>query len=119
MESNTQPRILVVEDDEKLLDLYKERLNAIGDFSVSTASSGPDAIERLDESLDLVLLDLNLPLQSGAEVLEVIEERDAEIPTVVISGREQMGDGSNLGDEFLQKPIHLEQFKRVVDKYLD
>lgn len=64
------PTLLVVDDDQRLRDLLEKYLMEQG-FWVVTAQSTSEARERLDqESIDLIILDLMMPLESGLEFLK-------------------------------------------------
>jgi DNA-binding response OmpR family regulator len=69
-------KILIVEDDPFLADIYKTRLTAEG-FEVVIAEDGEKGLKRLDEeNFDLLVLDLVLPELSGFEILEKIKEKE-------------------------------------------
>lgn len=71
-----EKRILVVEDDEPIRALLFTILRRRG-FRVDTACNGREATERLDRcNYSLVLLDLMMPVMSGYDFLETIENRD-------------------------------------------
>lgn len=87
-------KILIVEDDPFLLDIYKTRLEKEG-FEVTTAQNGEQAFEALKkESFDLLLLDLVLPELNGFELLERIkkEKKFEKLKIVVISNLGQKED---------------------------
>lgn len=68
-------RILVVDDEEALLELVSAILKGEG-YEVSTANSGPQAIETLEhEEFDLILLDVMMPDMDGWEVVKEIKKR--------------------------------------------
>lgn len=92
MQSTTPPksrlRILVADDDPILCAMAQETLAELGDVSV--AEHGAAAWERLQsEPFDLVLLDLEMPLLDGFDVLKRVRMHDAlaGLPVVVLTGR--------------------------------
>jgi DNA-binding response OmpR family regulator len=104
-------RILIVEDDEFMADIYRDKLQAEG-FTAEICRNGLDAIERLrTRPPDLVLLDVMLPGANGAEVLGFIRTREAtrNLPVIIMSNayeyaRDQMADVWREGaDQFLTK----------------
>jgi len=81
-------KVLVVEDDFFIRELYQRALTLHG-MEVVTASDGMEAIVKFDQELpDLVLLDVMLPEVSGMEVLKYIKTRidvSKNIPVVMVS----------------------------------
>lgn len=89
-------KILVVEDDLPLLEMYLERLKDEG-FETVAAKNGQEGVNlALDEKPDLILLDLMLPVKGGIGALEVIKSwpQTKDIPVVVITayGKEEYKD---------------------------
>ena len=81
-------RILVIEDEELLRNLYAELLEMKG-YKVDTSSDGQNAIEFLEEiKPDLMLLDVNMPNLDGVEFLRKIksEPKLRKIPVLLITG---------------------------------
>jgi class 3 adenylate cyclase len=106
-------RILVVDDTPDNVKLLADLLRAKG-FEVCTASSGAEALERLDEERpDLVLLDVVMPEMSGYEVCRRIRADEATrlLPVVMVTAldpSEERVKGIEAGaDDFLSKPVHL------------
>jgi signal transduction histidine kinase len=82
----TCTRLLVVDDEESVALTVGEVLRQEG-FEVTTASSGSEAVARLDESAyDLVLTDLHMEGGDGISVLEEVKRRDSFIITIVLTG---------------------------------
>jgi len=80
-------RLLVVDDDEMNRDVLSRRLFRSG-YEVTTAASGPEALEILEKQpVDLVLLDVMMPGMSGIDVLERIRQRvsASELPVIMVS----------------------------------
>ena len=105
-------RLLVVDDTAINLKLLADLLTAKG-YVVTTATSGPDALARIDaEPLDLVLLDVMMPGMSGYEVCRKIRENPATamLPVVMVTALDPAQErvkGIEAGaDDFLTKPIH-------------
>ena len=75
-----QPRILVVEDEEYLRDLYEEILTEQG-YYVETAKDGNEGVVKVKKGgWDLVLLDVILPGMDGIEIMRVIKNNPPAIP---------------------------------------
>jgi DNA-binding response OmpR family regulator len=69
------PKVLVVEDEQDIAALIKHALERAGDAPVDIVSSGDSALRAaVDSSPDLVILDLNLPVLSGTEMIGRIRD---------------------------------------------
>lgn len=106
-----EQRVLVVDDEADIVALVAYHLARSG-YRVSTASSGPDALEAARrERPALVVLDLMLPGLSGYEVLERLRADDAtrEVAVLMLTARREEQDrirGLSLGaDDYLTKPF--------------
>ena len=104
-------RVLVVDDEPDIVALVAYHLAKSG-FRVSTASSGPEALEAArKERPALLVLDLMLPGLSGLEVLEALRADDAtkSIAVLMLTARREEQDriaGLSLGaDDYLTKPF--------------
>ena len=86
MEKNNKKRVLIVEDDRILVEMYKEKLKSAG-FSVTTALDGKKALPKIKKGADLILLDILMPGLNGFEVLKKIQENDIQknIPVLVLT----------------------------------
>jgi adenylate cyclase len=118
-ESETQERILVVDDVPANVRLLEAILEPAG-FSVVTAASGPEALERVEaETPDLVLLDVQMAGMNGYEVCRRIRENEttALLPVVMVTSHDSEAriDGIRAGaDDFVTKPFdHQELLLRV------
>ena len=95
-------RVLFVEDDEAVADMYKLKLELDG-YSVTVAADGESAVDlALQDPPDLVFLDIRLPTMDGFQVLEVLrsDDRTRYVPVVILSnyGEEELVDrGFKLG----------------------
>lgn len=90
--TNIEPkgRILLVDDDTTLLEVYVDLLREAG-YAVEAASSGPRAKELIAASaFDLVLTDIVMPDTNGIEVLRAVRERDLDVPVLLVTGSPTM-----------------------------
>jgi two-component system, LuxR family, response regulator TtrR len=79
-------RILVVDDDQSVRESLKKVLQDSG-YEVALAAGGLEATLRFDpEQIDLLLLDLGLPNQSGWDVFENLTTRHPFVPVIIITG---------------------------------
>jgi len=102
-------RILVVEDDPKLLESVRKGLKEAG-FGADGASDGREGLERaLEDDYDALVLDVMLPGLSGLDVLRELRKRRRATPVLVLSARSAVEDrvrGLDLGaDDYLAKPF--------------
>lgn len=118
-EAEITPRILVVDDLPANVRLLEAVLEPAG-FSVSSASSGPEALDLVASELpDLVLLDVQMAGMNGYEVCRRIRENEATelIPVVMVTSHDSEAriDGIRAGaDDFVTKPFdHQELLLRV------
>jgi DNA-binding response OmpR family regulator len=96
--------VLIVDDEKPITDAYAQWLE--DDYTVRTAYSGSEALEKLDESVDVVLLDRRMPDLSGEEVLDQIHEQGLRCRVALVSAVEPDFDILELGfDAYLEKPV--------------
>ena len=121
-------RILIVEDDESILQLEKDYLEASG-FSVDWALNGKSGLElALTNKYDLLLLDVMLPKVNGLEICKRVREV-SNIPIIFVSAKRDDIDkikGLGLGaDDYIVKPFspselaarviaHIKRYDRLV-----
>jgi CheY-like chemotaxis protein len=104
----------VVDDDDAIRDVISEVLRDDG-YDVVGARNGEQALHELrkERHPDLVLLDLMMPIMSGWELLEQIQNSDelSRIPVVVVSAM-----GAPGVEEHLAKPIDLDRLLATVSR---
>lgn len=106
----SEPRVLLIDDDQRLFDLLSRYLAGHG-VSVSWASDGARGLERLasGSAFDAVLLDVMMPGMDGLEVLRRLRAR-SRVPVIMLTARGEETDrivGLELGaDDYLPKPFN-------------
>ena len=115
-------RILVIEDQEDLAELYKSGLEKAG-YEVTNAYTGEEGVAEFEaNSADAVLLDMTLPEMHGTKVLEDIRNLSASVPVVVVTGEtlaESRDVCSRLGvQEYLSKPTGYDDLLRAFQRAL-
>jgi CheY-like chemotaxis protein len=111
--------ILLVDDDAEVRDALQSVLEARG-FTVRTASNGASALESLArEPAAVVLLDLMMPVMSGAEMLERlrVDERLGTVPVVITTAWPEQAKGLAGAQGILPKPIDFDQLLGVAARY--
>ena len=101
-------KILLVDDDIELTDLLAEVLRLTG-FEVEVANNGQEALDKLNASHQLILLDVMMPVLNGIETLKKIRQI-SNIPVMMLTARGEEIDrvlGLELGaDDYLPKPFN-------------
>lgn len=99
--------ILLIDDDTELTDLLKEVLT-FENFTVSMAQNGEAGLEAMNESIDLILLDVMMPKLNGIETLKRLRE-NWQVPVLMLTAKGEEIDrviGLELGaDDYLPKPF--------------
>ncbi|MGC7560961.1 envelope stress response regulator transcription factor CpxR [Pasteurella sp. PK-2025] len=102
------PKILLVDDDVELIELLAELLTLEG-FDIDMANNGQQALQKLDLSYDLVLLDIMMPVLNGVETLKKIRQQFS-VPVIMLTARGDDIDrilGLELGaDDYIPKPFN-------------
>ncbi len=110
---NISANILLLEDDllfgESLQDFLEEE-----GFAVTLCRNGQEALERTyDEQYDLYLLDINVPLINGLELLGDLRRADDGTPAIYLTShqdKEKMTEGFEQGaDDYLKKPVDMDE----------
>ncbi|USZ69879.1 HalX domain-containing protein (plasmid) [Halorussus salilacus] len=115
--SPDQSTVLVVDDEEDVADLYAMWLQ--DDYRVRSVYEGESALDVLDETVDVVLLDRRMPGQSGDEVLERIRERELNCRVVMVTAVKPDFDILEMGfDDYLVKPVSREDLDETVSEML-
>lgn len=110
-------RLLICDDEALVLESTRILLSARG-YAVTAVSNGAEALARLDASFELLLLDLNMPVLNGFQVLDALHEAKTDIAVVVVSGENSV-DGAvqclrRGAQDYLRKPYLPEElFTRV------
>ena len=112
--------LLFVDDETEFLSTIEEFFEDLG-YPVYTARNGQEALLRVKEHQpNAVFLDISMPHMDGAETLRLIQEIDAGIQVVVVSGyaseelaRELLKDGAC---DFFQKPVDLMRLHETVER---
>jgi two-component system response regulator AdeR len=117
MAGTDEPVVLIVEDEPDIVDTYELWLDT--GYEVRTAESGDEGLRRLDDSVDVVLLDRKMPGLSGDELLERIHERGLDCLVAMVTAVEPDFDILEMGfDTYLTKPVRQEQLTETVEALL-
>ena len=106
-------RILVVEDEKKVLSFIKKGLEEEG-YAVDTASDGETGLEMgLDGIHDVIILDINLPGKDGMHILKTLRANRISTPVLLLTAKTAVEDrvnGLDAGaDDYLTKPFAFQE----------
>lgn len=117
MSDGCPPTVLLVDDEQDILDLYEAWLAE--EYTVLTATGGTAALDLVDDSIDVVLLDRRMPDLTGDEVLETIRKRDLDCQVAMLTAVEPDFDVISMGfDDYLVKPVEAADLIDLVEHLL-
>jgi DNA-binding response OmpR family regulator len=109
--------VLIVDDDRGVVRTYRRYLE--DEYTIRVAYDGAEALERLDESVDVVLLDRLIPGTSGGEVLDRIRERDLGVRVAMVTAVDPDFDILDMGcDDYVTKPTTYDELRSTVEELL-
>jgi len=116
------PNILVVDDEPNVIESFKQVLE--GDYKVSTATSGEEALEKVEkENLDIVLLDIKMPGMDGMEVLQRIGQLKENVDVIMVTAVNTMKtaiEAMKLGAyDYITKPFDVDEVIVSINKALE
>ena len=123
MEQSTETprRILVVDNDVKLLSIIQEYLQ-LCHYQVTTAATGLDALQLLrSDNYDVLLTDIVMPDISGLGLIEIARKEFPELPIIAMTGYgKQVRNltSEHTPDYYLEKPFNLEELSKAVASLL-
>ena len=115
-------KIIVIDDEPGMRDFLEIMLHKDG-YIVETASDGPEALDKMDNSLfDLAITDIQMHIMNGIEVLKKINEKSPDTTVIMITAyasHETAIEAMKLGAyDYITKPFDTEDFLLRVDKAL-
>jgi DNA-binding NtrC family response regulator len=116
-------RVLVVDDDAALRDLFQENLEVRGCI-VKCAADGQEGLDLLRaQAFDVVLLDLNMPRLNGMSLLRKMKEEEMEAEAIILTGHAELEtaiEAMKLGAfDYLTKPCRTHEMEVVIRKAFD
>lgn len=113
-------KVLVVDDEENIRQLYKEELVEEG-YEVYLAGSGEEAIRMVEEvQPDLVTLDVRMPGMDGIEVLRAIKEKKRDLPMIMCTAYPEYKHNFGVwaSEAYVVKSTDLKELKDTIKKVL-
>lgn len=126
---NTQPRVLLVEDDENLGFVIKDNLQEAG-YAVELCKNGQAGHQAFlqcfakgpQHAYQLCILDVMMPKKDGFELADDIRKSDSEVPIVFLTAKSMAEDkikGLRLGaDDYITKPFNIEELLLRIEAIL-
>lgn len=115
--STDDTSVLIVDDEKDLVDVYQLQLQK--KYDAQSAYGGEEALEMIDETVDVVLLDRRMPGLTGDEVLQEIRNRGFGCRVVIVSAVDKE-DGINMpADDYYEKPMDRDMLYEAVESQLN
>lgn len=114
MVQKDSPKVLIVEDEELLADLYEEWLRP--SYTVRKAYTAEQALSELDDSISVVLLDRRLPGKAGDELLDDIAREAPDCRVAMVTAVDPELDIVDMGfDDYMVKPVDRDELLATVE----
>lgn len=112
-------KILLLEDNKRLNETIVRRLEAKG-FEVASFTDGMEAYKAIDNGYICFILDINVPLMDGIEILKKIREYNSNTPILIISSSIELDiikDSYKYGcNDYLKKPFFIDELEIKIEK---
>jgi len=118
----SQPRILIVDDDPSVSSVMGQVLEVLG-YSSSTCGDPAEAVAQFrDGSFDVLLTDYRMPAMNGIELSQQVRKCNASVPIILMSGYHPTMEENEMHlspfDMILEKPIEMESLDRAIKSTL-
>jgi DNA-binding NtrC family response regulator len=121
----SKPLVFVVDDDSNIRELLTRWISTDG-YRVRAFENGMDCLEKIEESPDVICLDIMMPGMHGLEVLEKIQLLDAQLPVIMITSNDSIEDVVTAmkrgAYDYITKPIDRNRLrtslKKAVERYV-
>jgi PAS domain S-box-containing protein len=118
-------KILFVDDEDMILDVGRDMIESLG-YEVLIAGNGKEAVEIYEknmEKLNMVILDIIMPLMDGAETYDKLKEINPDIKVLLSSGYGINGQATEIMDRgcngFIQKPFNISTLSKKIRDVLE
>lgn len=116
-DADERQTVLIVDDQPNEADLYSDFLTE--EYTIVTAYSGREALEKVNSDVSVVLLDRRMPGISGDDVLETIRDRGIDCRVVMVTAVSPGADILDLPfDDYLVKPASRDEIRNAVSRML-
>ena len=116
-------RILIVEDEE-INNMFFDAALSRTESELLWAKNGKEAVDivEITDDVDVILMDIRLPIMDGCEATRRIKKKNSDIPIIAQTAYALEGDRERIldagCDDYLAKPIRFEELLATIDKYL-
>ncbi len=119
----TRNKIIIADDDNLVREAVRQILDMFG-YDVTAFDNGQSVVDHVDDSFDVIILDINMPGMDGFETLKALNDRKLEIPVLFLTGAGSMEyaiKALGLGAyDFITKPIDdLELFEATIKRAIE
>lgn len=119
MSEGTGTRVLLVDDEEKFLEVLSQRLGTRG-IDASTATSGEEALVKIkNKNFDVIILDVMMPGIGGIESLKCIRQENPEVQIIMLTGKSSIEKAVTAMKEgaidFLEKPADIDKLLEKIE----
>lgn len=116
----TMPCILIAEDEARVAAFIEKGLRKYG-FTTAVAEDGQQAVQMMQtEAIELLLLDLGLPIMDGWSVLRELRSQGQSLPIIVVTAQDTKVEALAQGaTDFISKPFHFSELVEKVRSHLD
>ena len=113
-------KILIADDEQVVRDLFGRVLEKDG-YKISYAANGKEALDRIKEDkIDLLLLDLNMPVMSGMELIAKVNEAKKDVIMIVVTGYATLDTAKDAIKQgcfdYISKPFDIDDVKALIER---
>lgn len=113
-ESEDDETVFIIDDEEEMVVLLEDCLN--DHYAVKSDTDAVRALQRIDDSVDVVLLDRKMPKMSGDELLGILREKGLDVQIAMVTGVKPSGEVMEMPfDDYLVKPVEEPEVLGLVD----
>jgi YesN/AraC family two-component response regulator len=111
----TDATVLIVDDEQSLADLYAYWIDEFA--TARTAYDGNEALEKLDNNVDVMLLDRRMPGLSGDDVVDAVSEQSLDVRIVMVTAVDPGFEIVDMEiDDYLVKPVDQPEIMETVER---
>lgn len=113
-ESENDETVFIIDDEEEMVVLLEDCLN--DHYTVKSDTDAVRALQRIDDSVDVVLLDRKMPEMSGDELLGILREKGLDVQIAMVTGVKPSEEVMEMPfDDYLVKPVEEPEVLGLVD----